>query len=179
MLDKATIDLIGKGIALAGLLFTAGTFAHGVVKDRADAKSAASLKLIEEYSTSGVRDHEIALLGKTLALQPYFSKLDDKILDEDDFKEAVLWVLFGSEEGFESTTRTGLLKEFHDILDFYSRANYCIEAELCDQVLIKSYFCDRAIAFDNKYRRTIEFWKGYTFTEEWDDGLVNLLVVCE
>jgi len=52
MIEKTTIDPIGKGIARAGFLFTAGTFAYNryaQYADRAASRYEASFEIVEAY----------------------------------------------------------------------------------------------------------------------------------
>lgn len=181
MLEKNTIDLIGKGIALAGFLFTAGTYAYNQHTAREEERYNKSVALIEDYRAAGIRDHEVALTTRLLYYNDPGQDLNDPASIDDEIFDSVAKETFFGFDGEVSAPESGLeafLDEFLDITDFYARVNFCIDAEICDRPILTRYFCPRAATFHRRHRRLMAWYAAYSNTEDWNAGLESLVGIC-
>lgn len=181
MIEKNTIDLIGKGIALAGFLFTVGTFSYNQYVKRSEARFAAAIELVDAYSDDGIRTLENRLSTRLLYYNDGDTNLNNPAdYDDEDFDFAAKETLFGY-DGELSAPDSGLepyLDEMQDITDFYAQVSFCIDASICDADVLTRYICPRAESFAMQNERLMAWYANYSNIKDWNRGLTSLLETC-
>lgn len=181
MLEKNTIDLLGKGVALAGFLFTVGTYAYGQYVGREEARYQKSIAMIDDYRAEGIRQLEEGLNTRLLAYNDEdFSLNNHDHYDLETFDAIAKDVFFGfdGEVGPPDSGIEPYADEILTIADFYARVEFCAAAEICDQEILNRYFCPRAVSFADRNERLLSWYSTYSDMEAWNNGLATLVGTC-
>jgi hypothetical protein len=178
MPSKEQLEVLGKAIALAGLLFTAFTYANNLWLEQKKARYSEIRSLVQRYEADGIRDAEHDLSTRLLyyrvdGLDPndptdYPDRLYDEIAKE---------LLFGANTS-EGSPGTAFIPRLLDIADFYAEVSFCLELSICDVGTGKRFFCPRATSFAVNNGRLISYYSEYSNSPDWAKGLQSLVARC-
>lgn len=178
MLDKNRLEILGKTIALATFLFTAGAYINDLWIEQKTARYNEIRSLIGRYQSDGIRDAEQNLSTRLLYYRVDGLDPNDPADYSDElFEEIAKETLFGPTGNAEGNGSV-FLPRLLDIADFYAEVAFCIEESICDSNIGKRYFCPRAVSFTDSYARLIEYYDAYSGTEDWSYGLHALADWC-
>lgn len=175
-------ELLGKSLALAGFLFTVATYAYNLHVDRQNQRYKEATALIEQYNGSGIRGLENELTQRLLYYNAGgYTVNDPASYSTEAFDLIAKETLFGY-TGVDTGADTGIkpfLSQFLEIMDFYARVGFCLDAKICDADITRRYFCPRASAFEQHHRRLIAYYQDYVGTKGWSDELDRLNRNCD
>lgn len=179
MPDKATLEFIGKTVAVLAFLFTALSYGNNLRLSQNAARYAEARALMVQYREGGVRAAEHALYARSLyyrvdGLDPNQAEDYPDAIYEEIAKE----VLFGATDSSEAQSPP-LLPRLLDIADFYAEVTFCLTQSICDQTIAQQYFCPRVAEFHASNARLFDFYSDYAQSKEWNDGVFTLLAQCD
>lgn len=174
-----TAELLGKGLALAGFLFTVGTYAYNQHVDRQEQRYKESMALIQQYKAD-IRADENKLTQRLLYYSADVDVNDAESFPDDLFEPFAKETLFGftGDEAAAGTDIEPFLGQFLDIADFFAGVGFCLDAGICDVDVAGRFFCPRARAFAERNRRLIAYYQDYAGSKEWSDELDHLTNNC-
>lgn len=167
-------EVLGKSLALAGFLFTVLTYAYNLHVDRQHERYKQATVLVEQYSKSGVLGFENELVQRSLYYNAGGLNLNNEENYPDEAFELIaketLFGYDGRAQGGETKIKP-FLGKLMDIMDFYARVGFCLDAEICDDRILRRFFCPRAKAFGERHSRLIAYYNDYGSSKAWSDGL--------
>lgn len=178
MPSKEMLELVGKALALAAFLFTTFSFVYNQYKERAAARYAASVDMMERYRREGIREAETTLAQRMLYYQA--DGLDPNNpadFDERFFDAIAKEILFGH-DGTDTRSENAFLPRLYLISDFYGEVTFCLDNQICNPDILKSYFCPRASRFGTQNRRLLAYYDDYTSSKELTDVFEKLDARC-
>ena len=179
--SKADLELLAKGLALAGFIFTAFTYAYDLRVDRQERRYNEAKALIGQYAEA------IWPLENELTQRLYYYTIGDldlndpQIFDDGQFELIARETLFGTtgENGSSSGVRPKpFVGDLARIIDFYEQVDFCLSAGMCASEVAGGYFCPRARSFAQRFDRLITYYYNFEGSEDWSNAFDRLLERC-
>lgn len=179
MATKVALEVVGKGVALAAFVFSASSYVYNLHVTRERQQYSEAMTLIDDYSKSGPRTYENQLNARLLYYRNGGIDLNDEADFPDElFEDVARETLFGFAGGTSDADITPFLDRFFEIADLYERVAFCIDARVCDEVIVLQYFCPRAERVAADHVRLIAYYTEYSGSEDWIDGLNRVNARC-
>ncbi|MEM7464633.1 MAG: hypothetical protein AAF362_18340 [Pseudomonadota bacterium] len=175
-MTKERIELIGKGIALAALLFTASAYIIDLIRENNLRDFQQVQEYVDQYEVMSI-DQKVLLFR--VSLLPYTRRIDinsEALVPDDRFQLIAESFLFGTNTISEEVNVRFM--SFVTILDFYSSLYNCIDQRICSNAISESFFCPRAVEFDQLFGRMIDYVGNVIGHNTFNDGFSQFVAMC-
>lgn len=178
MIDKHTLEVLGKGIALAAFVFSVSTYAYNLHISREKERYSQAMKLVASYTDDGIRSRENSLATRLLFYSPDGLDLNNPESYPDEiFGDIARETLFGFTGGGEAAT--AFLPDLLRIADFYAEVRFCGSSQICNAQILTSFFCPKATQFLTAHRRLLSFYETFSNSGDVTAGLLGFAETCE
>lgn len=178
MIEKHTLEILGKAIALAAFVFSVSTYSYNLYDSRQKERYKQATKLVADYSNSGIRARENELAARLLFYTPDGITLNDpESYPEALFSDIAKETLFGFTGGGD--TAKPFLQDLLKITDFYAQVKFCNDAGICDTDILTQFFCPKAQNFAQSNRRLLTYYEDFANTNDISNGFASFATACE